>query len=572
SQDRNVPIFYISENPFICNCHMEWLQRVNSVNNLYLHFPKVVDLDEVSCQSSFAQSDNYIPLLNMEESDFLCEYERQCSPVCNCCEYDACDCEMICPEGCRCYHDQAWKTNIVDCSAQDNEVMPKRMPLDTTHVYVDGNIFKNFTTDAFNGLYKVKTIYANNSNIQVLGSDTLVSLSTLSELHLEHNNIEKLFGMEFSGLASLKKLYLHNNKLWYIHQHTFANLVNLEVITLHDNSLINFPAWRLVDNSQLTHISLKRNPWSCDCQFIESFSIWISGHKEQIIDENDIKCFNEDSSTSHGYQVIDLDVSLCTFNSEPPTASEPKSLVSWIHPILSICFACVMMLITFFCVLYRHSIKDWVSSKLNDKISSRNRNVHQVSNPQYDAVVLYSSKDEGWVNKVLMGELEYGDNSYHLCLQHRDLTVSENMTQTLAKAIQSSNKTILVLSNNLITSEWYYLKELQLTSNQQLIIITAGDMLMCNMDDTLQSLLKSSVVLHSSDEQLWHNLRIAVPKVVTHKPNIDTYGNSSECSQSYTASNYNMNSSRDNLKIHIYDLPPPIIPTANSHPASVMWL
>ena len=41
-----------------------------------------------------------------KSTDFLCPYTAHCFALCHCCDFDACDCEMTCPDNCTCYHDQ----------------------------------------------------------------------------------------------------------------------------------------------------------------------------------------------------------------------------------------------------------------------------------------------------------------------------------------------------------------------------------------------------------------------------------------------------------------------------------
>ena len=76
-----------------------------------------------------------VPLLNTKSSDFLCIYERHCFALCHCCNYVACDCEMKCPDGCTCYHDHTWNTNMVECSSREQLSISREIPMDATAVY-----------------------------------------------------------------------------------------------------------------------------------------------------------------------------------------------------------------------------------------------------------------------------------------------------------------------------------------------------------------------------------------------------------------------------------------------------
>ena len=54
-------------------------------------------------------------LSHVRPSEFLCSYETHCFALCMCCDFFACDCRMKCSDGCQCFHDQTWTSNIIEC-------------------------------------------------------------------------------------------------------------------------------------------------------------------------------------------------------------------------------------------------------------------------------------------------------------------------------------------------------------------------------------------------------------------------------------------------------------------------
>ena len=188
--------------------------------------------------------------------------------MCHCCEFDAYDCEMTCPKGCGCFHEQSWRSNIVDCSFNDHLSIPDNIPMDASEVYLDGNNFRNLSSYSFLGRKNLFLLYVNGSNISTLDNGTFSGLSRLIGLHLEDNNLVALNGHEFDELDLLRQLYLHNNRLQYIHEHTFSVLHRLKVLTLHNNQLINFPVWLFAENlnmNRVTYIILGTNVYYCFC-------------------------------------------------------------------------------------------------------------------------------------------------------------------------------------------------------------------------------------------------------------------------------------------------------------------
>ncbi|GIY72476.1 toll-like receptor Tollo [Caerostris extrusa] len=130
---------------------MEWLQHMNKLDGT-IQYPHVIDLNEVICKLSFKRHSPYLPLSLSKSSDFLCKYGSHCFALCHCCEFDACDCEMVCPENCTCYSDQTWNTNIVDCSSQNFTSMPSVIPMDVTDLYLDGNNIFQLTSHTLIGI------------------------------------------------------------------------------------------------------------------------------------------------------------------------------------------------------------------------------------------------------------------------------------------------------------------------------------------------------------------------------------------------------------------------------------
>nr|CAH7734364.1 unnamed protein product [Callosobruchus chinensis] len=125
--NRSLPEVYLGGNPFHCDCTMEWLQLINNMS-ASRQYPKVMDLENVMCKMTHSRGMTHMPLNQAKTSDFLCTYETHCFALCHCCDFDACDCEMTCPNNCTCYHDQTWNTNVVDCSGQLAADIPHKIP------------------------------------------------------------------------------------------------------------------------------------------------------------------------------------------------------------------------------------------------------------------------------------------------------------------------------------------------------------------------------------------------------------------------------------------------------------
>eukprot|EP00058_Branchiostoma_floridae_P027814 XP_002613305.1 hypothetical protein BRAFLDRAFT_68271 [Branchiostoma floridae] len=71
----------------------------------------------------------------------------------------------------------------------------------------------------------------------------------------------------------------------------------------------------------------------------------------------------------------------------------------------------------------------------------------------YDFFVLHSSKDDGWVDYVLVPALEV-DWGFKGCVADRDFEPGKSVFDNIIYSIENSYKTLLILTPNFVTSEW----------------------------------------------------------------------------------------------------------------------
>lgn len=280
-----------------------------------------------SSQVSMPRSFNWLTLTRQAEllsSVHLCPYKSHCFAMCQCCDYDACDCEMSCPENCSCYYDHSWSTNIVDCSASNGNAartaqhqhqsrasistkIPERIPMDVSDLYLDGLSLTSIRWNSLIGRKNLRLLYMNNSQIELIERKAFSTQKALKLLQLNNNQLQSLWGYEFEELTELKELYLAHNKLSFIANGTFANLRQLQVLHLHHNQLhymnlesnINVrPSTQLAGGSgklaptisKLMSVTLGSNPWSCECELVERMLKWLHLNVNQLADRSQIKC------------------------------------------------------------------------------------------------------------------------------------------------------------------------------------------------------------------------------------------------------------------------------------------
>ncbi|KAI4503247.1 hypothetical protein M0802_001469 [Mischocyttarus mexicanus] len=531
--EKPLPEFYIGDNQYLCDCTMEWLQRVNRQNQTRVQ-PKVMDLESIYCKLLYDREHAFVPLVEASHSQFLCKYETHCFALCHCCDFDACDCEMTCPVNCTCYHDQSWSANVVDCSnGGHTNKLPEQIPMDATRLYLDGNDLRVVSSHAFIGRKKLKVLFLNSSNIEIV-----------------QNRIRELRGHEFEGLDALKQLHLQRNQLGSIGNDTFAPLRSLRVLKLQSNRLITLPIWTLPSSIE---VSLSANPWSCECDYLQSYREWIREPNVHVTDASELRCvYNITEFEAYGDETFTDDefgfaitaattddrdtngnVSLssaCTgaipidnevHRNYTKTIIEKQILQDYL-PLLvaTLASSLVIMLLCMLAFIFRQELRVWFHSRFGVRIFYRNHEVDRDDRDKlFDAFVSYSSKDEAFVAEELAPVLEMGNPSYKLCLHYRDFPVGSFIADTIVQAVESSRRTIMVLSENFIKSEWCRFDfksahhQVLRDRRRRLILVLVGDVHQRDLDPDIRLYLKTNTYLQWGDKLFWEKLRFALPDV-----------------------------------------------------------
>ncbi|XP_063988423.1 toll-like receptor Tollo [Diachasmimorpha longicaudata] len=539
--DKPLPEFYIGDNQYLCDCTMEWLQRVNRQNQSRIH-PQVMDLDSIFCKLLYDRERMYVPLVEASHSQFLCKYESHCFALCHCCDFDACDCEMTCPNNCTCYHDQSWSANVVDCSAGGHvNRLPEQIPMDATRLYLDGNDLRIISSHAFIGRKKLKVLFLNASNIEIVQNRSFNGLRDLQDLHLQDNRIHELRGHEFEGLGNLWTLCLQGNEISSIANNTFSRLRSLKVLRLQGNRLTTLSYWALPTSAE---VSLSRNPWSCECDYLEVYREWILSARNRVADVTEIRCvlnvteleaYGDEvfRDNEFGFPVLDgtsNDSSMCTGLASidngiqgnlTKTIIERQALQDYLPLLVStLAVFLVIVLLGMLIFIFRQEFRVWFHSRFGVRIFYRSTEFDREDRDKlFDAFVSYSSKDEAFVAEELAPVLEMGNPSYKLCLHYRDFPVGSFIADTIVQAVESSRRTIMVLSENFIKSEWCRFDfksahhQVLRDRRRRLILVLVGDVPQRDLDPDIRLYLKTNTYLQWGDKLFWEKLRFALPDV-----------------------------------------------------------
>lgn len=510
--DRALPEFYISGNPLRCDCSMKWLLQINAMTDRV--YPRVMDLENVICKESYVRGAKFLPVVSMHIKDFLCKYETHCPADCKCCDFNNCGCRAVCPRNCSCFHDASKSTSVVDCSVQQLQFVPQSLPVDATHIYLDGNVYRELNETVFIAMRGALVLYLNASHIAHIPNNTFSALGDLRTLHLEENKLTRLRGLEFSKLGNLRELFLQSNAIEFISNETFSFLGSLEVLRLNGNRLVSFALWHLDNNKKLHTLYIGDNRWTCDCKYLQGFLTFVSQNVDKVGDVGALSCVSD--ANSGVKKPLNLNITVCSEISGESVIS--ALLVSHNLPLLASALTGFMLILLILALVFtfRYACRMWLYSNCGIKLSPLAG--FEDADKLYDAYVCYSPKDEEFVVESLSRELENGYPSYHLCLHYRDVPHFEStyaqFPDLVVEATEASRRIIVVLTKNFINTEWMQLEFRQalqraLRKNpHKLIVVTEGPI---PRDPELKSYFKTGLEITWKEKRFWERLRYAMP-------------------------------------------------------------
>nr|AKN63433.1 toll-like receptor 2b [Miichthys miiuy] len=254
---------------------------------------------------------------------------------------------------------------------------------------------------------------------------------SLQVLDLSDNALT-VFNVE---LPSLTELYISGNRLstlpegrLYPHL-TFLSIENNNLQTLSSKNLNNYNDLSLEAGT---------DTYVCSCDFVALMTRDLMYHRVTIGDKSkSYICDSPDSVRGKSVEDARLSVFEC-------------------HTALAFSLLCLGILAVFLLVAglchkfsflwYIKMTWAWVRAKRKPKLKK--------GELEYDAFVSYSEMDSGWVEAHLVPELEQGNPPLQLCLHKRDFIPGGWILDNIIDAIEKSHKTLFVLSEHFVRSEW----------------------------------------------------------------------------------------------------------------------
>ncbi|XP_036914260.1 toll-like receptor 2 isoform X2 [Sturnira hondurensis] len=254
---------------------------------------------------------------------------------------------------------------------------------------------------------------------------------TLEILDISNNNLNS-FSLT---MPQLKELYISGNKLKTLPDASFLPM--LLVMRISRNTINTFSKEQLDSFQNLKALEAGGNNFICSCEFL-SFTREQQALAQLTDWPENYLCDSPSHVRGQRVQDTHLSVSEC----------HRVALVSAVCCVLFLLILLMGALCHHFHGLwYMRMMWAWLQAKRKPRRAPQ-RDIC------YDAFVSYSEQDSHWVENLMVQQLEHFDPPFQLCLHKRDFIPGKWIIDNIIDSIEKSHKTIFVLSENFVKSEW----------------------------------------------------------------------------------------------------------------------
>eukprot|EP00058_Branchiostoma_floridae_P026293 XP_002611784.1 hypothetical protein BRAFLDRAFT_99056 [Branchiostoma floridae] len=342
------------------------------------------------------------------------------------------------PHGC-----QVWSPAEVTCvDTFQLTVVPPDLPESILRLDLQGNRIKELYRQPFNTLKHLEYLDLTWTRFEYVENGTFAGMTNLRTLNLSRNDLgDSQWSNITSSLPSLRTLILSNNRLQHLSRWSFKGLHNLTFLDLSSNAIIvgecafcgqqrlkrldmtsneisTLPNRLFHPQSELELLDLSNNRLTDDVLEKEELWLGLSRLRTLLVRRN--------------------------YLSIPKFAQSFRNLTSLNTITMSV-----------FLISYYH----WKIKYLMFLLRRRNEDDDEPMRGRrfvYDAFVAHNSEDIRWVVHELCHNLEDVQDQprYKLCIHQRNFLPGAPIVNNIVKAIETSRKTICVLTRSFLRSGW----------------------------------------------------------------------------------------------------------------------
>ncbi|XP_061570458.1 toll-like receptor 1 [Cololabis saira] len=285
--------------------------------------------------------------------------------------------------------------------------------------------------------WPVHIVQLNLGNNNNLGNNVFRYLSPhFQKIDLSKTGITAITQDDLSRFPDLTHLILSSNSIQVLPGTlTFSTLVSLHV---DQNALTSISKEVLAQLPRLQSLKAGNNPFFCSC---DSYWFVTVFNKSLLVDwPLDYTCNTPPS-----------------LSGLPLSEYKPSELSceTWLQAAIALPVVIVVSaataLVFYKCdgVWYTKMLWTWIRMK---RRGNKRSNMLNNASFSYHAFISYSHQDSGWVDDQLVPSLEGA--GFSLCVHERDFVPGEWIIGNIINCVESSYKTLFVLSKHFVQSEW----------------------------------------------------------------------------------------------------------------------
>eukprot|EP00058_Branchiostoma_floridae_P020004 XP_002605494.1 hypothetical protein BRAFLDRAFT_92915 [Branchiostoma floridae] len=340
---------------------------------------------------------------------------------------------------------------------------------------------------------------------------TFSNFSSLEILRLDGNNISQINSKVFQSLYNLRELYLNHSGVRLLGEDTFHDLESLQKLHLENNGLQSLPENTFAGLKNLRSLGIHGNPLNCDCDVLW-LANWLRSRRFLLSKGFNVTCL---ANTKVMRNVLSLSSAQLGCDDLQAAQARARLTIGLSVSLVLVTFISVCMII-----IARH--KDAIQVYLYARYGWRFREEVEDEDKEYDAFLSYSQHDLDLVLHDVLPALENREPPFRVCLHHRDFLPGVPIAENILNAVSASKRTIILLSNNFLESDWCQL-EFQAAHAQMLqdranrvIVILLDDVLTENAPPEIQHYLRTNTYLKWGDDRFWERLIYAMPRRRPH--------------------------------------------------------
>ncbi|KAI4882052.1 hypothetical protein NFI96_007680 [Prochilodus magdalenae] len=297
----------------------------------------------------------------------------------------------------------------------------------------------NVPSNLFQGLTSLHVLWAGSLNIKSLHPETFTYTPSLHILELSKNELTSLSPETFRPLKQLRRFSMVKTGLQSFDFLVQANLTRITMLFVRENAIAVINKTVIKFLPKLMYIDLEKNVFLCDCTNAWFINWTINNKDTQVLNADEFKCSYP--SNLRGKRLLDLDVNSCSV------------AVGFIFFIFTTSLVLLTLLGSFLYHFLKWQVVYTYYLFLAFLYDSKHRRKEKMHDFQYDAFISYNTRDELWVMRELLPQLER-QQGWKLCLHHRDFQPGKPILDNIVDSIYGSRKTICVISRHYLESEW----------------------------------------------------------------------------------------------------------------------